>query len=134
MTGALIKGMLFPAVSGHIQAVMCVVMHMSLEHLALSKTDDFQIRHDGAVHSGKVRSVYWLTNTDSEKFSNQGQVGVMITSDRISAFDCNWVGEDGLSGVPGKGAVLNAISQYWFDLLAAQGIANHHRNSGLARF
>ena len=34
----------------------------------------------------------------------------LVISDRISAFDCIWQGEDGLNGVPGKGAALNAIS------------------------
>ena len=34
---------------------------------------------------------------------------VVVACDRISAFDCIWHGENGLNGVPGKGAALNAV-------------------------
>ena len=53
-------------------------------------------------------------------------LGVMITSDRISAFNVVWQGADGLRGVPGKGASLNAMSMHWFDKLKKEGITNHH--------
>ncbi|MBI2102948.1 phosphoribosylaminoimidazolesuccinocarboxamide synthase [Candidatus Woesearchaeota archaeon] len=107
---------------------------MSLEHLALTQTDNFPIRHEGKVHSGKVRSVYWLTPEDSKRLILEQhyhahlstQLGVMITSDRISAFDCNWQAEDGLAGVPGKGAVLNAFSEHWFGRLKEEGVGNNH--------
>jgi phosphoribosylaminoimidazole-succinocarboxamide synthase len=105
---------------------------MALENLALSETSDFPIRHEGNVHSGKVRSVYWLNETDSKNvyrkisgLEGNPQLGIMIISDRISAFDCNWKGEDGLNGIPGKGAALNAISQYWFNELG-YGIGGNH--------
>ncbi len=84
---------------------------------ALVDTNALPIKHQGNVHSGKVRSVYWLTDEDSarlgEEFGVTGNLGVMVTSDRISAFDCNWQAEN-LQGVPGKGAALNAISEHWF--------------------
>jgi phosphoribosylaminoimidazole-succinocarboxamide synthase len=107
---------------------------MALENLALSETSNFPIRHVGNVHSGKVRSVYWLNDNDSNNVykkivglnSTNAHLGVMIISDRISAFDVNWKGEDGLSGVPGKGAALNAISQYWFHELEMTGIGENH--------
>ncbi|MBT7067021.1 MAG: hypothetical protein HN919_12005 [Verrucomicrobia bacterium] len=38
---------------------------MNLAHLAIAKTDDLPVRHAGRVHTGKVRSVYWLTPEDS---------------------------------------------------------------------
>ncbi len=107
---------------------------MSLEHLALTKTDDLTIRHQGAVHSGKVRSVYWLTSEDSQRLilehhysvPRSADLGVMITSDSLSAFDCKWQAEDGLTGVPGKGAALNAVSQYSFKRLKEEGVGNNH--------
>ncbi len=107
---------------------------MSLEHLALHKTDDFPIKHAGNVHSGKVRSVYWLTGEDSRRLILErhydaplsSSLGIMIVSDRISAFDCNWQAEENLKGVPGKGAVLNSISEYWFKRLKEEGFGNNH--------
>jgi phosphoribosylaminoimidazole-succinocarboxamide synthase len=50
----------------------------------------------------------------------------MIVSDRLSAFDCIWHGENDLGGVPGKGAVLNAVSGYWFDQFRQAGLARSH--------
>ncbi len=107
---------------------------MSLEHLALTKTDDLTIRHQGNVHSGKVRSVYWLTPGDSKRLILEQhypvhpsvELGVMITSDGLSAFDCRWRAEEGLLGVPGKGAALNAASEYCFKRLKEEGVGNNH--------
>ncbi len=107
---------------------------MSLEHLALAKTNDFPIRHQGNIHSGKVRSVYWLTAEDSRRLILEHhypvhpsvELGVMVTSDSLSAFDCNWRAEKGLSGVPGKGAALNAVSEHWFKRLKEEGVGNNH--------
>lgn len=107
---------------------------MSLEHLALAKTNDLPIRHQGNVHSGKVRSVYWLTPEDSQRLIQEHhypvypsvELGVMVTSDGLSAFDCNWQAEEGLSGVPGKGAALNAVSEYCFKRLKDEGVGNNH--------
>jgi phosphoribosylaminoimidazole-succinocarboxamide synthase len=61
------------------------------------------------VYSGKVRDIF---------DAGDGQL-LMVTSDRISAFDVvmNEV-------VPGKGRVLTAISAFWFDKLA--DIAGNH--------
>ena len=100
---------------------------------ALAQTNSFNIRKKGEVHSGKVRSVYWLTNEDSRRLVKKNSysvhkdtsLGVMITSDRISAFNVNWHAEGDLQGVPGKGAALNAISGRVFDLLENLG-ADHH--------
>jgi phosphoribosylaminoimidazole-succinocarboxamide synthase len=107
---------------------------MQHSHMVLSRNDNFPIRTAGPVHSGKVRSVYWLTAGDSArlikkrgyKIAHDSQLAVMIISDRISAFDCIWRGEGGLDGVPQKGAALNAVSKYWFDQFAAQGLADSH--------
>ena len=49
-----------------------------------------------------------------------------VISDRISAFDCIWSGENDMRGVPGKGAALNAISNHWFKLFKEQGLADSH--------
>jgi len=107
---------------------------MSLADLVLVKTDDFPIRHEGDVHSGKVRSVYWLNEEDSQRlaedrgygvFPGTG-IGLMIISDRISAFECNWKARNGLDGVPGKGAGLNAVSKHWFNRFDEEGLAGNH--------
>lgn len=107
---------------------------MSLADQVLAVNDDFPIRTDQAVHSGKVRSVYWLTKQDSQRLiklkgydvSPDAPLAIMVISDRISAFDCIWSGENGLKGVPGKGAALNAISNHWFSLFKQQGLADSH--------
>ena len=105
---------------------------MSAEVLAVN--DSLPIRTSGPVHSGKVRSVYWLTERDSARLiadrgydvAQDAQLAVMVISDRISAFDCLWHGEGGLAGVPGKGAALNAISQFWFAEFARARLARSH--------
>lgn len=105
---------------------------MSAEVLAVN--DKLPIRTSEPVHSGKVRSVYWLSESDSARLisdrgydvASDSQLAVMIISDRISAFDCIWHGEGGLAGVPGKGAALNAISYFWFDNFNQAGLARSH--------
>jgi len=100
----------------------------------LSVNDDFPVRTGAAVHSGKVRSVYWLTREDSRRLIESrsydvapgSELAVMIISDRISAFECIWRGEGGLDGVPGKGASLNAIANYWFQCFRDNGLARNH--------
>ena len=109
---------------------------MGLENLALFNTDNFPIRHQGNVHNGKVRSVYWLNEEDSKRLIEERgfkykvdintPLGVMIISDRISAFDVIWHGQNGLKGIPGKGASLNAISKYWFDKFDSENLAQNH--------
>ncbi|WP_432453353.1 MULTISPECIES: phosphoribosylaminoimidazolesuccinocarboxamide synthase [unclassified Agarivorans] len=107
---------------------------MSLADKVLAVNNDLPIRTDSPVHSGKVRSVYWLTDADSKRLilekgydvAPDTPLAIMVISDRISAFDCIWHGEEGLKGVPGKGAALNAISNYWFKLFKQQGLADSH--------
>lgn len=107
---------------------------MSLADKVLAVNDDLPIRTDKPVHSGKVRSVYWLTAEDSARLIREkgydvpadAPLAIMVISDRISAFDCIWQGEDGLNGVPGKGAALNAISNHWFKLFKQKGLADSH--------
>ena len=107
---------------------------MSLADRVLAVNDDLPIRTDAAVHSGKVRSVYWLTAADSARLvaergydvAADAPLAIMVISDRISAFDCIWHGEGGMYGVPGKGAALNAISNHWFRLFREQGLAASH--------
>lgn len=100
----------------------------------LATNHDFSIRTEERVHAGKVRSVYWLTAADSRRLIEERgypipadtALAVMIVSDRISAFECLWRGEDGLDGVPGKGAALNAVSNHWFHCFQAAGLARSH--------
>lgn len=100
----------------------------------LDVNDDLGIRTAEPVHSGKVRSVYWLSAEDSARLIEtrgydvpaDAQLAIMVISDRISAFECIWKGEGGLNGVPGKGAALNAISSYWFDCFKEAGLARSH--------
>lgn len=107
---------------------------MSLADTVLAVNNDLPIRTLKPVHSGKVRSVYWLTAQDSARLIRErgypvpadAPLAIMVISDRISAFDCIWHGEDGMNGVPGKGAALNAISNHWFKLFREQGLADSH--------
>jgi phosphoribosylaminoimidazole-succinocarboxamide synthase len=107
---------------------------MSLAQSVLAVNNDLPIRTDRPVHSGKVRSVYWLTEADSRRLIEEkgydvapdAPLAIMVISDRISAFDCIWHGEGGLNGVPGKGAALNAISNHWFRLFREKGLADSH--------
>jgi len=59
------------------------------------------------VYSGKVRDLYV-----PEAPHPQGDVMLVVASDRISAYD--WVLP---SQIPGKGGVLTALSLWWFDRL-----------------
>ena len=107
---------------------------MSLADSVLAVNDDLPIRTDQAVHSGKVRSVYWLSAADSARLVKErdydvapdAPLAIMVISDRISAFECIWHGEGGMNGVPGKGAALNAISNHWFRRFREQGLADSH--------
>lgn len=107
---------------------------MNLANKVLAVNNDLPIRSDQPVHSGKVRSVYWLTKADSKRLiaekgydvAADAPLAIMVISDRISAFDCIWHAEGGMNGVPGKGAALNAISNHWFKLFKEQGLADSH--------
>lgn len=100
----------------------------------LAINHDLPIRTNEPVHNGKVRSVYWLTEEDSKRLIKQHQypvaentpLAIMIISDRISAFDCIFQGEQGLKGVPGKGVALNTIAQYWFTRFQEANLADNH--------
>lgn len=107
---------------------------MSSAKQVLAINNDLPIKTQLPVHSGKVRSVYWLSADDSKRLietknynlASDAPLAVMVISDRISAFDCIWRGEGGLNGVPGKGAALNSISNHWFRLFKQQGLADSH--------
>lgn len=107
---------------------------MSLADKVLATNDDLPIRTSLPVHSGKVRSVYWLSEEDSRRLIEDKNypvpedtpLAIMVISDRISAFDCIWHGEGGMKGVPGKGAALNAVSNHWFSEFKKQGLADSH--------
>ncbi|MBN7798155.1 phosphoribosylaminoimidazolesuccinocarboxamide synthase [Parahaliea mediterranea] len=107
---------------------------MSLADKVLAVNNDLPIRTDAPIHSGKVRSVYWLSAADSARLiaergydvAADAPLAIMVISDRISAFDCIWHGEGGMNGVPGKGAALNAISNHWFRLFRERGLADSH--------
>jgi len=98
------------------------------EQRVLLRTNDFPITHEGDVHDGKVRSVYWLPMADSRRLIESrgydvdpnSQLGAMVISDRISAFDVNW------GGIPGKGASLNAISNQWFNEFDEANLTGNH--------
>ena len=100
----------------------------------LAQNNDLPIRTEQSVHSGKVRSVYWLTKADSARLIKErdypahpsAELAIMVISDRLSAFECMWRAEGGLDGVPGKGAALNAISGHWFQRFGEAGLARSH--------
>lgn len=99
----------------------------------LTRSDDFPVRVARPVHSGKVRSVYFLTREDSKRLidergyavSQDSDLAIMVISDRLSAFDCLWRSET-FDGVRGKGAALNAIAAHWFASFTAAGLPPNH--------
>ncbi|GAB2190186.1 phosphoribosylaminoimidazolesuccinocarboxamide synthase [Sessilibacter sp. MAH2] len=107
---------------------------MSHAQQILAQNNDLPIKTEQSVHSGKVRSVYWLSKQDSQRLIKQhgyavapeAELAVMVISDRLSAFDCIWHGENGLNGVPGKGAALNSIANHWFRLFKHNQLAASH--------
>ena len=70
----------------------------------------------GEPFRGKVRDCYRFTST------LHGDVMLIVSTDRISAFD--WILP---TPIPGKGKVLTAISEFWFDLLSrgSEPVAHH---------
>jgi phosphoribosylaminoimidazole-succinocarboxamide synthase len=104
---------------------------MAIKDQALIRTDDLPLRHGGSIHSGKVRSVYWLNDEDSKRLCGMygldgEELALMVISDRISAYECLWKSEGGLEGIPRKGASLNAIARYWFARFEEEGLAGNH--------
>jgi phosphoribosylaminoimidazole-succinocarboxamide synthase len=99
----------------------------------LTVSDDLPLRVARPVHSGKVRSVYFLEPQDSRRLIEErgyhiapdSDLAIMVISDRLSAFDCLWRSES-LTGVPGKGAALNAIAGHWFELFSQHADAPAH--------
>jgi phosphoribosylaminoimidazole-succinocarboxamide synthase len=75
------------------------------------------------VHSGKVRDLYVPDSADGDPTSDAASDGprrlLMVASDRVSAYD--WVLP---TLIPDKGAILTALSLWWFDQLA--DLVPHH--------
>lgn len=59
----------------------------------------------GKKIQGKVRDIY----VQGDPSTSSGQVRILVTTDRISAFDRN------LGHIPQKGAVLNLLAAFWFE-------------------
>jgi phosphoribosylaminoimidazole-succinocarboxamide synthase len=129
----MIPRLFFPGLCAPVSRRFTDIFMNFADHV-LAVNNDLPIRTDKPVHSGKVRSVYWLTEADSRRLIQEknypvradAPLAIMVISDRISAFDCIWHGEGGMQGVPGKGAALNAISNHWFDLFRQNGLADSH--------
>ncbi|WOJ93936.1 phosphoribosylaminoimidazolesuccinocarboxamide synthase [Congregibacter variabilis] len=103
------------------------------EQSVLTVSDDLPLAVARPVHSGKVRSVYFLRPEDSRRLIQErgypvalhSDLAVMVISDRLSAFDCLWR-SDSFTGVQGKGAALNAIAAHWFECFESAQLAPHH--------
>jgi len=67
------------------------------------------------LHSGKVRDMYEIDDKHL----------LIVTTDRLSAFDVVLP-----TPIPGKGGVLNAVSNFWFNQLA-HIVPNHVSNMSL---
>ena len=108
-------------------------MTESASSAVMTISDDLSIAVERPVHSGKVRSVYFLRPSDSRRLieergyaiSPDSDLAIMVISDRLSAFDCLWRAES-LDGVPGKGAALNAIAAHWFSAFERAKLESHH--------
>ena len=68
------------------------------------------------IGSGKVREIF-----------DAGDHAVIVSTDRISAFDCILP-----EPIPGKGIVLNQLSAYWFQKFS--GTANHFVSAAIEEF
>ena len=73
--------------------------------MPLTSTDFHFPKQDAPVYHGKVRDVY----------SIEGDILVMVATDRISAFDVVLP-----KGIPYKGQVLNQIANYFLDATSAE--------------
>ncbi len=115
-----------------IYSVFCLLNHEFLQNLGFARgshawcevmISESRIREEltrtldetnfvglGEKHAGKVRDSYKLVPA-------QGAPGparrVLITTDRISAFDCV------LGAIPFKGQVLNQLAAFWFEQTAS---------------
>jgi phosphoribosylaminoimidazole-succinocarboxamide synthase len=69
------------------------------------------------LRRGKVRDVYDL-----------GDLLLIVASDRISAFDCVMP-----NGIPGKGRILTALSNFWFGFLQPE-FENHLVETDVEKF
>ena len=89
-----------------------IIFSMTNTPAALYKSE---IKSLSLINSGKVRDIY---DVDTDHM-------LIVTTDRISAFDVILP-----DPVPGKGAVLTAVSNFWFDR-TGHIIANHLSNKKL---
>lgn len=71
------------------------------------------------LRSGKVREVFEIDERHL----------LFVATDRLSAFDVVM-----REPIPNKGAVLTRLSAFWFERLAARGIANHFVTLDVAEF
>lgn len=85
----------------------------------MSKTVVYETHFTGLnlIGRGKVRDIYDL-----------GSALLIVASDRLSAFDVVMA-----QPIPGKGQILTAISQYWFDVLG-NVVPNHIISFDVADF
>jgi phosphoribosylaminoimidazole-succinocarboxamide synthase len=83
-------------------------------HEAIAETYLSELR---LLHRGKVRDIYDL-----------GDSLLMVTSDRISAFDVVMP-----EAIPDKGKVLNKISLFWFEIMSSL-VPNHVISSDVDQF
>ena len=81
----------------------------------------------GEKYSGKVRDYYIVRHPSA----SSGQVRIIATTDRISAFDVI------LGFIPKKGAILNQLSAFWFgktkDIIPNHLISTPHSNISIVK-
>jgi phosphoribosylaminoimidazole-succinocarboxamide synthase len=110
---------------------------MAISPLALANPSNLPIKCK-KKYTGKVRTAYWLTPEDSARIIKEkgynvhpsSLLGLMVIGDGISAFDTPWKSKtpdgDILLGVPGKGAILNHVSQYFSNECKKAGLGDNH--------
>jgi phosphoribosylaminoimidazole-succinocarboxamide synthase len=77
---------------------------------------EFNLHGIRKIGSGKVREIF-----------DAGEYAVIVSTDRISAFDCILP-----EPIPGKGTVLNQLSAYWFQHFS--DTANHFVSTAIEEF
>jgi phosphoribosylaminoimidazole-succinocarboxamide synthase len=70
------------------------------------------------LRRGKVRDVYALNSPASDPTN---PTLLIVASDRLSAFDVVLP-----TPIPGKGRLLTEVSAFWFAMIKARGICDHH--------
>lgn len=100
---------------GFLSLAFLALMHLYLKERRMEelyermvKEELYETNGENLFNRGKVRDVYEMSD---------GKHLIIITTDRISAYDCVFP-----NSIPGKGVYLNRLTNFWLDFLK---VRNH---------